>query len=312
MGISPIVDLSPYPSLTPEINPTATLYADVLTESIPLLQKVSMVCTAVFSVLAQIPQIRFIANLLQKVSTIVFSLFNCAQLDSQSRFMQVLQAVAALALAVFGCVAIVMASPLLFAISSLLESAMQIYLAIGKIIEGDWQEALYHFALSGTCVLSAVSLLTGNIPVALSSTALGLGLSIYTTTRRFMEGRYLEGACGLVAAGAQVASLTQQSIAYAQYQKKQTVQAIAPLNQEYVKTCTVSRVAFFNDGGYNDELFVVLGDRELILTIRTYTGVAYTVGDQVNVMFHGDQDFPYITVDGHRFMNQGSNHYILI
>jgi hypothetical protein len=82
-----------------------------------------------------------------------------------------------------------------------------------------------------------------------------------------------------------------------------------PIAQENVITYTVTQVAFFDDDGYNDELFVVLGNKELFLTIRWYTGVFFSVGDQVTIFRHADS--PYITINGNSYAPENANFYIL-
>lgn len=81
------------------------------------------------------------------------------------------------------------------------------------------------------------------------------------------------------------------------------------ISQENAKIYMVTEVAFFDDGGYNDELFVVLGDKELFLTIRWYTGVIFTEGDEIIVFRNADSSD--ITIDGNSYALESNNFYIL-
>lgn len=59
--------------------------------------------------------------------------------------------------------------------------------------------------------------------------------------------------------------------------------------QEKIKIYEVTRVAFLDDDGWNDELLVILGDKDLILIIRWYMGVIVHVGDKIEVTFQEDK-----------------------
>lgn len=62
-----------------------------------------------------------------------------------------------------------------------------------------------------------------------------------------------------------------------------------------------------NEG--EDEIFVILGNKELFLTIRWYTGEIFYVGDEVEVSFMNDDE--YVLINGIPYQHEQGKFYIL-
>lgn len=76
--------------------------------------------------------------------------------------------------------------------------------------------------------------------------------------------------------------------------------------EEY-KMYTVKSVHYFDDDGYNDEIGVTLGNGEIQLLIRWYTGIRFMVGDQVIVYFHPENKT--IVIDGNIYDCFGDSNF---
>lgn len=82
----------------------------------------------------------------------------------------------------------------------------------------------------------------------------------------------------------------------------------ATISADESKVYPVKSVKYIDDDGYNDEIIVVLGDNEVRLLIRWYTGVNFLVGDQVSILL---KDNGTAEINGNTYDPLGENVYFL-